>query len=399
MARDKQEIIGNPEFEALKDIPGINPEDIMRQVGLGGDPTPPGEGDPPIPAGGSSPTPPVPPAGQAPVPPAGKTDPTPTSQDDILKEIFGDRFKTVDEVKKANILGQLDELDGLRRTKSDLEKQLSVKPQTNFVNDEVALYNEFVRETGISDYGVFKRLHTTDVTNMDPVDALVTKYVLDNPNLAGKEPQVRKFILKNYNVDPDQAAEEEIEINSIGLSSEGSKAKKFLQELKEKLKVPASTPAAEAPKELTPEEEATLQTEWGKVGTNVLNVFSKLQIPIKGSKDPLLSYALSAEDIQEAQKFITSYAIKNRMELNEANVGAISRVVYSQLVLGKLPEIVHSVFERARKMTEKEVHDFYSNPSPERNRDMPLPQSAPAMTDAEKLEQDLFDAEMGMYNK
>lgn len=394
-----KDFIGSPEFEALKDIPGVDPAEIMKQAGLGGDPTPPGGGEPPIPAGGDPPTPPAPPIpGQPPVPPQ-RTDPAPAPQNDILKEIFGDRFKTVEEVKNANIVGQLDELDSLRRTKSDLEKQLSTKPQTNFVNDEVALYNEFVRETGISDYGVFKRLNAADVANMDPVDALVTRYVLEHPNLAGQEDKVRKFVIKNYNVDPDNTAEDELEINKIGLATEGDKAKKFLSELKGKLKVPASAPAAEAPKDLTPEEKTALQDQWGKVGTNVLGVLSKLQIPIKGSKDPLMTYALAEADIKEAQTFITNYALANRMEPNEANVGTLSRVVYSQLILGKLPEIVHSVFERARQMTEKEVHALYSNPNPARNTDQPPIPPTPGRTDGDKLEQDLFDAEMGMYNR
>lgn len=396
MAGEKKDFIGSPEFEALKDIPGVDPVQIMRQAGLVENSTPPGENEPTPPAGGQ---PPAPGGEQPPVPPTQKTDQAPLLQGDILKEIFGDRFKTVEEAKQANIVGQLNELDGLRRTKSELEQKLSTKPQTNFVNDEVALYNEFVRETGISDYGVFKRLNVADVANMDPVDALVIRYVIDHPNLAGQEDKVRKFVIKNYNVDPDQTTEDELEINKIGLASEGDKAKKYLTELKGKLKVPVSPPVSETPKELTPEEKTTLQDQWGKVGTNVLNVLSKLQVPIQGSKDPLMSYALSEDDIREAKTFITDYALENRMEPNEANVKVLSRVVYSQLILGKLPEIVHSVFERARQMTEKEVHALYSNPSPTRNTDQPPISPAPGKTDADKVEQDLFDAEMGMYNK
>jgi hypothetical protein len=41
-----KDFIGSPEFEALKDIPGVDPAEIMKQAGLGGDPTPPGGGDP-----------------------------------------------------------------------------------------------------------------------------------------------------------------------------------------------------------------------------------------------------------------------------------------------------------------------------------------------------------------
>lgn len=387
---DKEDLIGNPEFEALKDIQGVSSEDIMRQAGLTQDPPKPGDpppGDPP------PPPPPPPKPGDPPAPH------TPTPQDGILKEIFGDRFKTVEEVKQANINGQLDELEGLRRTKSDLENQLKVKPKNNFATDEVALYNEFVRETGIKDYGVFQKINAADIANMDPMDALVNRHILKNPNLAGKEPQVRKFFEKKYNVDPEVVSEDELEINKIGMMTDGDQAKTELRAIKEKLKVPEGSSAPDEPKELTPEEKTTLQTGWNNVGTKVTEALAKLQVPIKGSTNALLSYALSEDELKGARQFITTYAIENRMELNEANVKVIGTMVYNQLMLNKLPDIVHSVFEKARKMTEKEVHDFYTNPSPVRNSDTPPGDPPGRTTDRDKLEDEIFNAEMNMYNQ
>ena len=389
----KPDFIGNPEFEALKDIQGVDPANIMSQAGLG-DPPP---GDPPPPPKPGDPPPPPPKPGDPPPPP--RTDLTPEQQSAFLKEIFGDRFKTVDEVKNLNITGQLDELDGLRRTKSDLENQLKVKPQHNFANDEVALYNEFVRETGVKDYGIFQKINGADIANMDPMDALVNRHILKNPNLVGKEPQVRKYFEKKYNVDPDTVSEDELEINKIGMITDGDSAKQELKTIKEKLKVPEGSSAPDAPKELTPEEKATLQTGWSNVGTKVTETLAKLNVPMKGAKDPLLSYAIAEDEQKEIKEFIVNYALENRMELNETNVKVIGTMVYNQLMLNKLPEIVHSVFEKARKMTEKEVHDFYTNPSPGRNNDTPPGDPPGRTTDREKLEDDLFNAEMNMYNQ
>jgi hypothetical protein len=65
------------------------------------------------------------------------------------------------------------------------------------------------------------------------MEALVTKYVLDHPEQSGKEPQIRKYFEKKYNVDPDQVDEAELEVNKLGLDADGASAKKALQEIKD----------------------------------------------------------------------------------------------------------------------------------------------------------------------
>jgi len=394
------EIQNNPEFAALQDIEGIDAANLVEQAG--GEPADPPVADPPV-ADPPTPTPdpPVadPPIGDPPTPTPPVVDPASPPQGDMLKEIFGDRFKTVDEAKSANIVGLMDEVVSLRQTKTDLESKLESKPKTNFANDEMALFNEFVKETGTGDYGVFSKINSAEVATMDSMEALTTKYVLDHPELSGKEPQIRKYFEKKYNVDPDQVDESDLEVNKIGMEADGATAKRALQELKDKLIVPTPDDDPQQPKELTPEAKATLESGWNSVGQNVSTALAKLKIPIKDSKEALLDYEVSESEQKEITEFVKGYAVQNRMELNETNVKTISTMVYNQLMINKLPDIVHSVFEKARGMTEEEVHAVYANPSPDRNNDTPPVTPAPVLSDDEKIQDDIFNAEMDAYNQ
>jgi hypothetical protein len=415
MVKKFDEIKNDPEYAALQDIEGIDAAELVKQAGGEPDPVPPvpdpvppvpGQPDPvpPVP----DPVPPVPPVpdpippipGQDPVPPVPSVaDPAPTPQGDMLKEIFGDRFKTVDEAKNANIVGLIDEVEGLRQAKTDLETKLESKPKTNFANDEVALYNEFVKETGTHDYGVFNKINSAEVATMEPMEALITKYVLDHPEQSGKEPQIRKYFEKKYNVDPEQVDDAELEVNKLPMVADGATAKKALQELKDKLKVPEIADDPSTPKELTPEAKATLESGWNSVGQNVSTALAKLQVPIKNGKEALLDYEISESEKKEIAEFVKGYAVENQMELNETNVKTISTMVYSQLMINKLPEIVHSVFEKARGLTEEEVHAIYANPSPDRNTDAPPVPPTPPQSEEEKMQDEIYNAEIDAYNK
>ena len=300
----------------------------------------------------------------------------------------------MDEAKSANIVGALDEVDTLRQEKTTWEEKLAAKPKTNFANDEVALFNEFVKETGTHDYGIFKKINSAEVATMEPMEAIITKYVLDHPEQAGKEEQVRKYFETKYNVDPDQVDAADLESNKVPMVADGAIAKKALQELKEKLKVPEVASDPSTPKEMTPEAKATLESGWTNVGKNVSTALAKLSIPIKDGKEPLLDYEISESELKEMADFVKGYAVENQLELTPENSKMVSTMVYNQLMINKLPDIVHSVFEKARTLTEEEVHAVYANPSPDRNKDLPPVAPIPTQTDLEKQQQEIFDAEM-----
>lgn len=391
----KEELLHDPEVAALAELQGIDPAELLETGGGPKDPpADPPPGDPPAPT--PPPTdPPAPPAD----PPKPNDPPAPEPQTAFLKEIFGDRFQTVEDAKNANISGSLDEIETLRQEKTDLESKLAARPKTDFANDEVAIFNEFVRETGNRDYAVFNRIHNADLANMDSMDALTTQYILEHPELAGKEPQVRKYFEKKYNVDPDQVDEEDLAVNKIGMEADGATAKRSLQELKDKLKVPETTYETPKPKELSPEEKSKLQDGWSGIGQGIGSQLAKLKVPIKNGKEPLLDYEISESEQKEIREFVTQYAVENQMELNEDNVRTVSAMVYNTLMVNKIPDIVHSVFEKARTMTEEQVHALYENPSPAKNTDTPPVPPTPPMTDEEKMQDEIFNAEMDAYNE
>lgn len=316
-----------------------------------------------------------------------------------LKEIFGDRYTNVDELKKANIPAQLQELETLRQKNQTLETQLKAKPKHPFASDDIAKFNEFVRDTGIKDVGVFNKINGADVANMGDMDALVMQHIVENPSLANKEPQVRRYFETKYNVDAKKVeagdlTQDELDVNLIGVASDGARAKDKLQELKGKIKmpdIPADEPL-EGKQKWTPEIETKQKAEWAKVNEKMGEEFAKIPIPIKGGTEPIVNFVLPEETKKTILTNALDYAIGNQLEINEANVTSVATMMYSDLIVSNLGQIVHTVFERARTMTEDEVLKVYHNPSP-KNTDTPPPSGEPESDEAkrEKAYQAEFD--------
>jgi hypothetical protein len=263
------------------------------------------------------------------------------------------------------------------------------------VNDNVALFNEFVKETGVDNYTVFNRINGSDVESMDPMDALVTAHVLKHPTLAGQEAAIRKNFERKYNVDPEQVEEDELALNKISLISDGDTAKAELKDLKGKLKIPEPTDEPPVkPQELTPEQKTALQTGWKQITSEVGKTLGSIEIPMKGLKDPVLSYQLGDDLKNKVIQDAVEYCVNSKKEFNEANVKSIANMMYNRLIIDELPNIAHSIFEKARSLTKEEVTALYDNPNPARNTDQP-PVPPGTKTEAEKTADDVFEAEMG----
>jgi len=314
-----------------------------------------------------------------------------------LKEIFGDRFTTFDEFKKADIPARLQELETLRQRNKDLETQVKTKPKHHYASDDIAKFDEFVRATNINDAGIFNKLNSTDIANMDDMDALVLNHIVSYPSLAGKEPQVRKYFETKYNVDPRKVeagdiTQDELEVNQIGIATDGAQAKTKLSELKSKIKMPEIPVEEEIPgsKKWTPEEETSKKKVWSEVDAKIMEQFGNLAIPIKGAKEPIINFVLPEETKTALLKNALDYTIGNQMEVNENNVKSVAEMIYTNAVMANLDEIMHTVFERARSMTEEEYLKTYHNPS-SKNTDAPTPQPK-ELTDEEKRDK-AFNAE------
>lgn len=326
----------------------------------------------------------------------------------MLHEMWGEQFKTVEDFKKANIPEALKELPTLRQKVQELSDSLAKKPKHAFASDDIAKFNEFARETGIKDVGVFTKLNSTEVVNMDAMDALVLQRIIDDPSLAGKEPQVRRMLEKRYNVDSskidpkkvesgdlteEQLAQNKLdyEDNMLEVASEGRKAKTKILDLKAKIKMPEPSEEPQGKKRWTPEVEAVQKASWQKVSEKIGEVFAKIPILMEGAKDPIVEFVLPDETKKVIIKNAYDYVVNNQMEVNEANVKSVSMQMYSDAILPHFDKIVKIIFDRARSMTEEEALKAYSNPS-EKNNDQPDLKNQP-LSDEAKADK-AFEAEM-----
>lgn len=380
------------EFEALKGIEGIDVNELMSQIGE----VPPQK----------TKTPPAAPVQPAAAPP---TIPKPISEagpkpdeTGILKEIFGDQFTSVEDLRKINIPERLKEVDTLRQQieslsaeKEQLSGKLSAKPKTSFANDDVALFNEFVRNTGIKSFDIFSRLNGADMANIDDMDAIVLSRLVLNPELAKKEPQLRKHIEKTYNVDPESVEEDELEVNKIGLAEEGYKAKLKLQELKGKLKIPEQSPDEDSENQKwTPEQETQVKTIWSTASRAMGEKLSQIPLYLPGSKEPLTNFVVSEDVMKAIEAEAVNNAVGKRMDANQENITSTAKFMYSEIIARNLDKILHTVFEKARSLTDKEVREKYHNPSPIKPEDSvgkPVEQPDEHEEQAKKI----FEAEMG----
>lgn len=333
--------------------------------------------------------PPTPPA----TPPADVPNPE-TIRSAMLNEMFGEQFKTVEDVKNANIPASLQELATLRQKNQELDALVKAKPKHNFANDDIAKMNEFVRETGIKDVNIFNRINeVADVANMPDMDALILQHIIENPRLARKDPQeVRRYFETKYNVDPAKIetgdlTQDELNYNKMELEAQADKAKVKLQELKGKIKMPEA-PAPEPPAgstKWTPEIESKQKGDWGKVNTEMFGQFAKLPIRFKGVDEPIVNFALPEEAKSKILGNAIDYIVSNQLEVNEANVRNVAQAMYSDIRETYFDDIVHAVFERARSMAEKEYLEKFANPSKQKNNDTP-PGGEGELSDEAKLE-------------
>ena len=393
-----EEIAANPDLTEMQDLGFDIGEAVTEVVGPQG-------GDPPADPPPSSPPPADPPAavpGDPPQdPPPGGPPPTglpPTPErgeieQQILSEMFGGAFKSVAEVKEAKVGDQLKELATLREKNQSLEQTVSGRP-LGYANENIALFNEFVKKTGVSDYGAFNKLMNTEIDKLEDLDIMVMKEVLDKPKLIGQEANLRKMFEKKYQLDPDQVDEDELEINKLNLQSEAEVARKSLTDTKTGITLPAEAPpppAGGAP-QLTPEQKEVHAKGWKEVTDKLADEWKAFPVIAKGGKDPILTYAIPPEIKQNLIRDAYDFCVKNQTELNKENVADIFGMMQRDLVVSSLPDIIHSVAEKVRGMTETEYDLVYHNPSSAANTD--TPDSATILSDHDQVAEDIYNAEM-----
>jgi len=404
----QEEIDANPDLKEMQDQ-GFDIEGAVSEVvGEQGDPPPadppPADTPPADPPPADTPpadTPPAdtPPADTPPAdtPPADTPPPTLKKEEiekEILSEMFGGSFNSVAEVKEAKVSEQLKELGTLREKNQTLEQQASGRP-LGYANEGIALFNEFVKKTGIQNYGAFNKLMNTEIDKLEDLDTMILKEVMDKPNLIGQEANLKKMFEKRYNLDdPEQVDEGQMEINKITLKSDAETARKSLTETKTGIVLPAApeTPPPGGAPLMTPEQKEVHSKGWKQVTDKLSEEWKAFPIVAEGSKDPILTFEIPTEVKQNLVKDAYDFCIENQTELNKENVADIFGIMQKDLVMVALPKIIHSVAEKVRGMTEEEYDAVYHNPSQLSNQDMPPGQQQP--TTREQEIEDIYTAEL-----
>lgn len=388
------------EKKQMEDL-GFEVEDIVNPGG--GDP-PEGQSTPPETPGGETPegsggndSPPssAPESqgeGQPPSPPPSETQ-APTKeelQQQILGEMFGNTYSSWEEAREK-VGEQATELETLREEKQRLEQQASGRP-LGYANERIALYNEFVKKTGIENYNVFNKLMNTDTDKLEDIDVMVMKEVIDKPVLMGQEERVRKMFERSYNLDPDQVEVDDLEINKLKLQADAATARKALAETKEGVKLPEETPPQESgAQQRTPEEKKALEKGWKNVTDKIGQEWKAFPLMAEGSKDPIINFEVPQDVKQNLLKRAYEFSTENGIELNKENVQEVFGMMQRDFLVENLPKILHAVSEKVRGMTAEEYDKIYHNPSVEVNNDSPPGEEG--LSEYDQSIEDIYEAE------
>lgn len=297
--------------------------------------TPPG-GEPP-----ANPEPPQPPAS---TPPGGEPPTPPANQQLLPHEIFGDDFKD----KKW------DDVKSVISKASELEKEVETlkTKQPTYANETIAQYDNWVKNGGVDDYGVFNMVKNMK-DDIDDVDALVAKEILENPEYAKYQNQVRDRIIEKYGIQATEdngLTEEQVQFNKASLSKDAKAAKSFIKEQVGKMQVPQS-PTQQNNEELM----AKRKNDWALAAQQTFSKLTKVGIPTvrkDGDKEvfeTLMDYQIPESIKKEAQEqFVEVFSRVG--DATPENIKQLESEFKANFILTNLPYIVSAAV--AKKETE-----------------------------------------------
>lgn len=259
---------------------------------------------------------------------------------DFTPNFFGEEFTNWDSVK-TEIPQRLSRITELQK---EIEA-LKGRPDYEFASPEIAEFNAFAKNTGVSDFGVFNQVRTITPENA-PIELMVLKQVMENPAYRGKEGDLKAKIMKDYQVDPDMYSATEIELNNIKLMEDAKKAGDWLSDLKGKMQVVAPDPEAQKAKQLERVE------AWKTKIQDLVTRIDKIPVPIPdGDKFKSLADFVLKEDVRN--KYVEPLSkVASDLEVNDENLQRLERSYRNEVIVENLPYIL----DHALKLREAELN-------------------------------------------
>lgn len=194
----------------------------------------------------------------------------PFDESKFLNERFGDKFKSIDEIKSA--LKERDDYSTkyaeAEKKSKDLEIKLSENP---YANDYIKGLNDFVKKGG--DPAVYNKVASIETEKLSDKDALVLKYRFQH----GMTKEDAEFkVARKYKLgDSFDPEDPDVRESRIDLQLDGKEAKGFLSEYKTKeLTPPDQIRAQKADQELQ-----VRVKSWESQTPQVLESLQKVEVP------------------------------------------------------------------------------------------------------------------------
>ncbi len=257
----------------------------------------------------------------------------------------------------------------------------------NFVDvDPDAWRLSIVKSKDPEKFGLYAGLKLS--SNMKPLDILVEDFVLRNPGFKDRKAQVIDLLVNKYKLDEEipsplsaddghdedavsrrnseiEKAKKAKSINEIQMEVDANEAKARLLGEFDKIELP--TRKKETPEELQAKKDA-LKTSWAPVVQAVFKDAATIPLFMPAAKEgekPEMFLEMPVTD--ELKKVYSEQMLamlsESGAELTKDNLAAaVARFRYS-FINDNLPEIIKSVADKARALTDDEYAKMYHNPS------------------------------------
>lgn len=307
-----------------------------------------------------------------------------TVTEDYYRKILGD---WADPDKAVLIPEKLSDYDRLHQEVEELKK----KGAPSFANDSVAKFNSFVQKTGISDYGVFKRLESFDPNAATATEKLAMQMILENPSIAGKYEfdKVVKFVENKYNIDPDaHEDDEDVNFGRMSIDLDSAKASDYLQDVKSKL----NDFSYEQPEQINFEQ---LQAEWNPIVKSIADKFTKIDVKFDEKSEGIdFEYHIDSSGKQQIAEETLNYLVSSGAAINKDTIATAQDIITNRYKVQNFSKIIKAFKAKMESDFAKKSADAYNNASdlvnPDANRNIP---SSPEKSDADKA----FEAEMAGF--
>jgi hypothetical protein len=262
-------------------------------------------------------------------------------------ELFGEGYDQ-DKVKA--------ELNEFKELKAKYD-ELAAKPTLDFADESVAEFNAYIKATGNKDYSAFLQLKNAG-DNLDPIEALVLKATIENPDYRGKEEMLRNKLIKEYGIDPDVFDSDEIEFNKIALKGKTKEVFDWLQDNKNKMGLTKVDP------EVAKQAKALTESKWLEVANEKIGGKSKLTIPTyqDGKIVPFTEFEIKPELAAQYKTAFAKMMSENNYDVNPKSVELMEQEFNNRFIVNNLPQIMADALQKHEAKLKETWEDQYGGP-------------------------------------